>query len=382
MKLNNLSKMMVASMVALSTLATPFAVSAQDTTIKIGGNFELTGPVASYGSSGEHGAQLAIELLKAAGENVEYVAYDNKSDKTEAATVAQKLADEKVVGIVGPMTTGDALATIPAATENALPTVFPAATGEGVTMDGDKVLDFVFRVPFTDNFQGVAGAQVAIDKLGAKKAVVLVDQSSEYSQGLAENFKKTFEEKGGEIVSEEAYATGDTDFNSVLTNISVLDFDVLYVPGYYTEVGLIIKQARELAIAQPILGGDGFESTTLLELAGEANLTDVYYTNHYSALSEEEDVQAFIKAYEEKFGEQPDSFAALAFDATNLLYQAAKASGATDGKALSEAIATTKEFDGVTGTFSFDETHTPVKSAVLIEYKDGKVASTEEVSAK
>ena len=212
--------------------------------------------------------------------------------------------------------------------------------------------------------------------------MLLVDQANDYSQGLADSFVKQFEAKGGTIVAKESYQTNDTDFLTVLTNISTQDFDALYVPGYYTEAGLIIKQARELGIDKPIVGGDGFANDTLVELAGKDNLNNVFYTSHYSDKSDDPAVKKFVEAYEKEYGKKPDTFAALAYDATNVLLQAIKDAGSTDPQEVNKALAKIKDFKGVTGTFSFDEKHNPVKTAVMLHFEKGEVTEAVNVSAE
>lgn len=382
MKLKRVGVALLTGVTLLSQMVTG-GVAAQEA-LKIGGNFELTGGAASYGTAMNEAVQLAIELKnKDGGVNgapVEYVNYDNKSDLTESASVATRLIGEGVNAILGPATTGDAKAEIPIISDAKVPVVFPAVTGDGVTLDSaGKVLEYIFRVCFEDSYQGKAAGKYASEKLGAKKAVILSDQSLDYSIGLTKSFTEQFESQGGQVVASEAYATGDTDFSAVLTTLMAQDFDVLYVPGYYTEVGLLIKQAREMGITQPIVGGDGLASPTLIELAGEANVTDVYYTSHFSDQSESPKVQEFLKAYEAKFGKKADTFAALSFDAANLLLDAAERAGSNDPAAITKAIAETKDFEGVTGTFTMDKNHNPVKPAIMLKLNQGKVESVEEV---
>ena len=362
--------------------------AADSNTVKIGGNFELTGNVATYGSSMNNGAQLAVEQKgKLLDKELKYVSYDNKSDKTEVASVAKKLASEKVVGVVGPATTGDASVSIPVNEQAKIPTVFPA-TGDGVTLknaeDASSVYEYIYRVCFSDSYQGVVGANFVHKKFGNAKVAILQDTGNDYSKGLADAFEKTYTDSkiGGTVVTREYYQSKDTDFQAVLTTLKSKDFDVLYVPGYYEEVGLIIKQAREMGITQPIVGGDGLSSDKLAALAGSsANLSNVYYTSHFSTLSDDADVQAFVKAYKEKYGTNPDTFAALSYDATQLLMKAIETAGSTDPQAITKALAATKDFDGVTGTFSMGADHTPVKSAVVIEFQNGQEVSAQEYSA-
>ena len=363
--------------------------AADGNTVKIGGNFELTGNVATYGSSMNNGAQLAVEQKgKLLDKELKYVSYDNKSDKTEVASVAKKLASEKVVGVVGPATTGDASVSIPVNEQAKIPTVFPATTGDGVTLknaeDASSVYEYIYRVCFSDSYQGVVGANFVHKKFGNAKVAILQDTGNDYSKGLADAFEKTYTDSkiGGTVVTREYYQSKDTDFQAVLTTLKSKDFDVLYVPGYYEEVGLIIKQAREMGITQPIVGGDGLSSYKLAALAGNSsNLSNVYYTSHFSTLSDDADVQAFVKAYKEKYGTNPDTFAALSYDATQLLMKAIETAGSTDPQAITKALAATKDFDGVTGTFSMGPDHTPVKSAVVIEFQNGQEVSAQEYSA-
>ena len=346
-------------------------------TVKLGGNFELTGNVAAYGSAMDNAVKLAVEQKgKLLDKELKYVSYDNKSEKTEVASVAKKLVSEKVVGVVGPATTGDAQVSIPIMEQAKIPAVFPATTGDGITLKDAKnpesVYDYIFRVCFSDNYQGVVVA-------------VLQDSASDYSKGLSEAFEKTYTDAkiGGQIVAKETYQSKDTDFQAVLTSLKSKSFDVLYIPGYYEEVGLIIKQARELGITQPIVGGDGLSSEKLAELAGnKANLTNVFYTAHFSAKSTDTDVQEFIKAYKEKYGTTPDSFSALAYDAAQLLMKAIEKAGSTDAQAIKKALAESTDFDGVTGTFTMGKDHTPLKSAVVIEFQNGEEVSAKEYSAQ
>lgn len=359
-------------------------------TVKLGGNFELTGNVAAYGSAMDNAVKLAVEQKgKLLDKELKYVSYDNKSEKTEVASVAKKLVSEKVVGVVGPATTGDAQVSIPIMEQAKIPAVFPATTGDGITLKDAKnpesVYDYIFRVCFSDNYQGVVGAGFVSQKFPNAKVAVLQDSASDYSKGLSEAFEKTYTDAkiGGQIVAKETYQSKDTDFQAVLTSLKSKSFDVLYIPGYYEEVGLIIKQARELGITQPIVGGDGLSSEKLAELAGnKANLTNVFYTAHFSAKSTDADVQAFIKAYKEKYNTTPDSFSALAYDAAQLLMKAIEKAGSTDAQAIKKALAESTDFDGVTGTFTMGKDHTPLKSAVVIEFQNGEEVSAKEYSAQ
>lgn len=351
-------------------------------TIKVGSLFELTGAVSAYGNAEANAVKLAVDEINEAGgidgKKIELVEYDNKSDEQETASAGTKLAtQDNVLVVVGPATSGLTKATIPSMTRAGVPIVSPSATDDTVTVDenGD-VQPYAFRVAFQDSFQGVTLAQFAQKDLGAQKAIILGDNSSDYAIGLAKNFKDTFE---GEIVDEVNFTDADSDFSAVLTKIKSMDFDVLFVPGYYEQAGLIIKQAREMGLTQPILGPDGFGNETLIELAGADNLSDVYYTAHFSADSENENVQSFLKNFEEASGESADMFSALAYDTMYLVRDAIDAADEYSAEAVTKALENITDFKGITGTFSFDEQHNPVKSAIIIELQGGEEVSATEV---
>lgn len=357
--------------------------------IKIGINYELSQDVASYGQSSVDGIMMAFDEINAAGgingKKIVPVQIDNKSDSAEATSVATRLmTQEKVVAQLGPATSGNFMATIPVAMQNKVPVISASATADkGVTVD-DKgnVNDYVFRLCFNDSFQGVTMANFAANNLNAKKAVVIKDTSSDYGKGLAENFVATFEGLGGEIVSEVGYVGKDKDFNAILTNIKGKDFDVIFIPGYYQEAGLIIKQARDLDIDAPVLGADGFDSPVLLELAGAEALTDVYYSNHYSSLDKDPLVIEFIAGYKEKYGVEPNAFNALGYDLGKYIADAITRAGEADPVKVKDALASTKGFVGVTGTFDMGEDHNPIKSAVVIGLKNGQQATSVKVEPK
>lgn len=355
--------------------------------VKIGLNFELSGETANYGNPEYNGAMLAINQANASGEN-KYtytpVKGDNKSSADESTNIATKLiSSDGVKGIVGPATSGASAAIYQVATDNKVLVVSPSSTTTNITLaDGESVesvYDYVFRVCFEDSYQGAAMAAFTNDTLGRKKAVIFSDSSSDYAKGLAEAFKEKFEEKGGTIVSELNYQAKDTDFNVQLTKIKNMDYDVIYIPGYYNEVGLIIKQAREMGIDVPIVGGDGFDSTDLVKLAGKENLNDVFFTTAYTTVNASDELNAFIEAYKEEYGEDPSMFSALAYDATNLMIQAFEEAGTTDTEEVQKTMAGIN-FKGVTGSFTFDETHTPDKAALVVEIVDGEQKNAVDVN--
>lgn len=354
--------------------------------IKVGANFELSGPVATYGADSLLGFKMAIDEVNEAGgvlggRMIEVIEKDNKSDPAEATAAAEVLMTQNnVVLSVGPATSGNFRAVIPVAMENQVPVISSSATADDdITVDTNgNVRQFVFRTCFTDSFQGSVMANFATESLDAKTAVIYADNASDYAKGLATNFRKQFEENGGTIVDEQAYVAGDKDFNAVLTSLKAKDFDVIFVPGYYQEVGLIIKQARELGIDQPILGGDGFDSPELATIAGASNVNDVFFSNHYSELDESAEVQNFIEKFKaDNNGEQPNAFIAMGYDLGKYVVDAITRAGSDDPVEIAAALAATEKFVGVTGSFSVGDDHNVIKSTVVIELQNGEQVSAE-----
>lgn len=352
-------------------------------TIKIGGNFELSGAVAAYGEAENEGVKLAVEEINKDGgidgKKIEYVSKDNKSDNNEAASVAANLTTkDEVVAIVGPATSGATKATLPNLTKAKTPAVTPSGTDDAITVQKGKVQDYIFRSCFQDSFQGIVLAKYADENLKADKAVILGDNSSDYASGLKKAFKETYK---GEIVAEENFTAGDKDFQAMLTKIKDKDFNVIYIPGYYTEAGLIIKQAREMGIEQPIIGADGFGDEKLIETAGASNVKNVYYTGHFSTKAPATDkVEPFVAAFEKKYGKQPSSFNALAYDSVYMIKQAIEDEGKATPEAINKGLANLKDFEGVTGKITMDKEHNPVKSAVVLGLTDGKETTAETVN--
>lgn len=347
-------------------------------TIKIGGNLELSGAVASYGSSINDGAKLAIAEINEAGgingKKIDYIAVDNKSDNAEAVTAGIRLAEqEKVVAMLGPATSGNATATVQTASQFKVPMVTASGTAETVTVDKDgNVNDYAFRTCFIDPFQGIVAANFATEELKAKNVAIYMDSTSDYAKGLAASFKKQIEENGGTVVKEEAYVTDDVDFKSTLTNIKSSNPDFVFIPGYYEEVGLIVKQARELGIDVPLMGADGWDSPTLVELAGADALNNTFITNHYSSGDPDQKIQDFVSAFEEEYSKQPNAFHALGYDTIYYLKDAIERAGEeVTGETIQKALAETKDLSLITGTFTVDEKHNPVKSATVLEFVDG-----------
>ncbi len=351
--------------------------------IQLGSMFELTGSAAAYGTSMNNAVKMAVEEINEAGgidgKDIEIVEYDIQSDESQSAQTTTTLTtQDQVSAIVGPALTGTFQAAIPIAEQHTTPIISPTATDDAVlSQDDGSVYEYAYRACFTNSFQGTALAQFANDHLGAKKAVIFADNSSDYAQGLTDTFKENFD---GEIVAVENFTADQTDFSASLTNIAELDFDVLYVPGYYEQGGPIIKQAREMGIDQPILGPDGFGNEIINDLAGMENMTNVFYTSHFAVESDDPQIQEFVQAYNEAFDMEPDMFTGLAYDSVYIVKEAIERAGSTDPTAINEELAKTENFEGVTGTFSFDEGHNPVKSVSIIEIQNGEAKDIHEVN--
>ena len=346
-------------------------------TIKVGLNYELSGNVATYGQGLTEGIELAMEEINAnggvLGKQIEPIKVDNKSETDEAANVSTRLATrDKVVAILGPATSGNTKAAIPPAMQNKIPLISASATADDVTVDSNgNVREYVFKTCFSDSFQGVTMANFAYSNLGLKKAAILMDNTSDYSKGLTKSFEETYTGLGGTILTQQAFQASETDFRAVLTAIKAANPEVLYLPAYYEEVGLIIKQARELGLDVPILGADGYDSPKLREIAGAEALKGVYYTNHYSSSDDSPEVVAFQEAFSNKYNKQPDAFNALGYDLAYFLVDAIDRAGVAEPEAIKDALASTVDFKGITGTLSIDEFHNPVKAVTILELVDG-----------
>ncbi len=347
--------------------------------IKIGVVYELTGGTASFGQAANNGAKLAFKEINAKGgvlgKQIVIATADNKGEPAESTNAMTKvITQDKVIAVTGFTTSSNGIAGSTVAEASKIPFVAAATTNPKVTVDEKtgKAKDYTFRVCFIDPFQGTVGANFALNTLKVKKVAVLVDNSSDYSKGLAKFFREAFTKGGGAILAEEAYLQKDQDFKTILTKIKALNPEMIYVPGYYEEVGKIIKQARELGMNVPVVGGDGWDSPKLPEIAGAAALNGAYFTNHYSVEDSSAKSKAFVEAYKKEYGLAPDAMAVLGYDAAYVLVDAIKRAGSTEGAKIKDALAATKDFDGVTGKLTLNQTHDAVKSAVIIEFKDGK----------
>lgn len=336
-------------------------------TIKVGVYGDLTGATSSFGQSTKNGIELAVEEINAAGgvngKKIILIVEDDQGRPEQAKTVVSKLINQdKVQAVLGEVASTNSLAAAPVAQEAKIPMITPSSTNPKVT----EVGDYISRVCFIDPFQGSVMARFASNTLKAKTAAILGDVNSDYSKGLTQFFEEEFNRLGGKVVAKEAYTQTDPDFKGILTKIRDLNPDVLYVPGYYGQVGIIAKQSRELGMNMPLLGGDGWDSPELWKLGGDA-LKGAYISNHYSAENPAPEIQNFVKAYRAKFGVVPDSLAALAYDAAKVLADAIKRAGTTESSKLKDAINATKDFAGVTGKITLDAGRNAVKPAVVLE---------------
>ncbi|HHU36892.1 MAG TPA: ABC transporter substrate-binding protein [Treponema sp.] len=355
---------------ALMVLSFTACSKADTNTIKIGGIYPLSGPVAVYGVEAKNGVAIAVEEINAAGgvngKMIELIAEDDEGNPEKSVNAYKKLtAKDNVKMIIGSLTSGCTQAITSLAQSQNVIVVAPAATMESITDAGD----YIFRVCFIDPFQGTVGAKFAAENLGKKKAAVLYDVGNDYSVGLYENFKKGFVGAGGNLVAEESYNTGDKDFNAQLTKIKNANPDVIYLPDYYSTVALIAKQLRAQGINVPIIGADGWGGIT--ENAGKEVLNG-FYSDHYAADSTDSKVIEFVSKYKDTFNSTPTAFAALGYDAMYVIKDAIVASKSTDVAKIRDALAkTTGAY--VTGNLAFDAKRNPTKSAVMLEIveKDG-----------
>jgi len=342
--------------------------------IVVGEYGSLTGGQATFGTSTHNGIMLAMDELNSAGgvngRKFRVVTEDDQSKSEEAANAVSKLISQNnVVAVLGEVASSSSLAAAPICQANKRPMITPSSTNEKVTQVGD----YIFRMCFIDPYQGEAMANYVTRQLNVKTAALLIDNKSDYSTGLAANFKKTFVASGGRITVEQSYAQGDSDFRSQLTSIKNSNPGVIFVPGYYTDIGQIAIQARDLGMKMPLAGGDGWESPLLIEIGGKA-LEGSFYSNHYHVDDPSPAVREFVQKYEQRFGAKPDSLAALGYDSARVLADAIKRAGTTDGPALRDAIAATKDFPGVTGVITLGPDRNPIgKKLVVLQIKDGQL---------
>jgi branched-chain amino acid transport system substrate-binding protein len=341
--------------------------------ILVGYYGDLSGRTSSFGQSTKNGVEMAAdEINKAGGINgrqIQIITEDDQGEPNKAATVVTKLINQdKVIALLGEVASSNSLAAAPKAQEAKVPMISPSSTNPAVTQVGD----YIFRVCFIDPFQGEVMAKFAANNLKAKRAAIMYDFNSDYSRGLQQFFKRSFTGLGGQIVTEVSYTQGDRDFSGQLTAIRSANVDVIYVPGYYGEVGVIANQTKQLGIKAPLLGGDGWDAPQLWQLGGAA-LNGDYISNHYSVDDPSPAIRKFVADYQGRFNILPDALAALGYDSMKVLADAiGRAGGSTESVKLRDAIAATKNFPGVTGQITLDNDRNAVKPAVVLKLQDSK----------
>jgi branched-chain amino acid transport system substrate-binding protein len=350
--------------------------------IVIGHFASMSGPQATFGISTDQAIRLAIkeknEKGGVNGRKIELVTIDDAGKQSEAATAVTRLInDHHAVAVLGEVASSLSLAGGPIAQKAKVPMISPSSTNPDVTDVGD----FIFRVCFLDDFQGWVDAKFAKENLKATKAAIIYDQAQAYSSGLADYFEKAFKEMGGSVVTKQAYTGGNLEISSQLQAVKSSGAEVVFLPGYYSDAGTIIRKAREAGITAPFVGGDGWDSEELPKIAGDA-INGNYFSNHYAPEEDRPEVKNFVEKYQKEYGKTADGLAALGYDAALVLFDAMERSKSLSGPDLRDALAATKNFTGVTGTFSIDENRNAQKSAVIVEYKGGKQTMSARIEKK
>ena len=353
--------------------------------ILVGEYGSMTGAQGTFGTSTHQGITLAMEQANAAGgikgRKIKVLTEDDQSKQEEAANAVTKLISQNnVIAVLGEVASSASIAAAPICQSNKIPMITPSSTNEAVTKKGD----YIFRMCFIDNYQGPVMARFATQNLKAKRGAILTDVKNDYSTGLTSVIEPEFNSTGGKIVGKQSYSNGDSDFHPQLTTIKSQNPDVIFIPGYYGDAAQIVSQARDLGITAPFVGGDGWESPKLLEIGGKA-LNGCYYANHYFSGDPDPVVRNFVQQYQQRWKVVPGALDALGYDAANVLVDAIKRAGTTDEPKLRDAIASTKDFRGVTGNITMGPDRNPVgKKIVVIAIKDGQLtlAMTIDPSAK
>lgn len=352
---------------------TPQAATTASNEILVGEYGSFTGSEATFGQSTDKGLKMAIDEKNKSGgvkgKQIKLISLDDQGKAEEAAAAATRLINQNgVIAIIGEVASSRSLAAGPIAQQNKVVMISPSSTNPKVT----EVGDYIFRVCFIDPFQGTVMAKFASENLKAKKVAILRDVKSDYSVGLADFFIKKFKELGGEIADDQSYQSGEMDFKAQLTQIKSKKPDAIFIPGYYTEVGLIARQARTLGITVPLLGGDGWDSSKLYEIGGTA-INGSYFSNHYTTESTDPVVVDFIKRYKERYsGEVPDGLAALGYDSGKILIDAMEKAAELKSNLIRDELAKVKDFAGVTGKITIDPQRNANKPAVVVKV-DGTI---------
>lgn len=347
-------------------------------TIKIGHFASMTGSEATFGAQVDNGVRFAVDEINAAGgvlgKQIELITEDTQSNSAATISAVEKLIGrDDVIALIGEVASGRSLAAAPIAQRENIPMLSHASTNEAVTVDEKtgKVLENVFRICFIDPFQGTVMAKFAKENLKVDRVAILTDNSNAYSVGLAKSFRETFLALGGTVVQEQSYQKGDQDFKSQLTSIKAQNPQAIFVPGYYSEVGLVAQQARGLGLTVPLLGGDGWDSPELTKGLSKQALEGSYFSNHYSEQDTTPRVQEFIKRYQAKHNEAAGAMAALGYDAMKILAEVITKGGKADPETIRKGLASLSNYPGVTGNITIDEKHNASKPAVVLQIRDG-----------
>ena len=345
---------------------------AKPETIKIGGMAPLTGALAIYGVTTTNGAELAVKEINenggVLGKKIEYVMLDTKGDSTEAVMAYNKLVDEKVAGIIGEVTSKPTLAVAEVAVQDNMPLITPTGTQVDITEVGPNI----FRVCFTNPYQGKVLAITSKERLGADTVAVMLNNSSDYSDGITKAFIEESEKLGMKVMGVEGYSDGDKDFRPQLTKLAAMNPDVVLIPEYYEQAALIATQAREVGVKSIFVGSDGWDGIAkTLDKSSYSAIENSYFTNHFSMEDQSEKIQNFLKDYRETYKEDPSAFSALGYDAIYMMKSAIEKAGTTDKQKVVDALKGI-EYDGVTGYLTFDDHNNPVKAVTVLKIENGK----------
>ena len=356
-----------------------------DKEIILGANYEMTGALAAVAKQTVNGINLAIKQTNeqggVLGKQIKLIIADNKSEPSESANAITKLIKNDNVKLVfGSVASSNVLATVQIAHDSKIPLITATATNPSVTMEQNQVRPYVFRTCFIDPFQGEVMANFAAKSLQAKTAVMYIDSSSDYSKGLAKIFAEKFIANGGMIIGEESFLQKDQDFKSTLTKIKAINPDVVFIPAYYEEVGKIIRQAREIGIKSQLIGTDGWDDPKLIEIAGVSAVEGTFFSNHYSPQDQDPKVVEFVKAYKAEYNQEPSALAVLGYDCALVVIDAIKRAGSDDPEKIRQALEETKKLQITTGLLSIDNNHNPIKSAVVVEIKNGQQIFKEKIN--
>jgi branched-chain amino acid transport system substrate-binding protein len=342
----------------------------------------LSGQVKTFGESTKNAVDIAVAEWNAAGgvtgRQIQLVVEDSQCSAEPAVNAANKVIDQDGAKfIIGEVCSSASIPISEIANAKKVVQISPTSTNPSVTVDANgNTKPYTFRACFIDPFQGTVGANFALKTLKAKTAFIMLDQGNDYVRGLAEFFEAAFTKGGGTVVGKETYTKDDTDFSAILAKVADTKPDVLYLPDYYPIVNLVGAQVKQRNLNVVMMGGDGWDSADLDLKAADGG----YYTNHYSKDDTRPIVQDWVKKYNAKYGAAPDALATLGYDAANMLFTAMKNANSTDPDKVKDALASLKDFNGVSGTMTIDAQHNPVKSAVVLQVKDGKVSFVESVA--